>query len=124
MRRFFEIHDFHIFFFVTASDDNRYDKWRINHSNKFSSSSPYIICLNRLHTNIVNRKSFDGIRGGSGGGFDKGQTTNGSPTNGSGSNHTSGTSGSGGSNNKDKNFLCPNCGNVCTQIEEFLCEYN
>ncbi|OTF73504.1 hypothetical protein BLA29_013874, partial [Euroglyphus maynei] len=78
-------------------------------------TTPYIICLNRFNTNVVDRKSFDGIRGGGGGGFDKGGTT--SSTNGSGVNNTgnngstTGGGGNGGSNNKDKNFLCPNCGN-------------
>ncbi|KAH9506853.1 hypothetical protein DERF_011565 [Dermatophagoides farinae] len=112
--------------FTTVSNHDR--KWRMNRSDN-SPPSPYIIYMNRrLHTNIVVRKSFYGVRGGSdsggagGGGFDKGQPTSGSPSNGSGSsNKNAGSSGSGGgSNNKDKNFLCPNCGNVCTQIEEFL----
>lgn len=114
--------------FTTVSNHDR--KWRMNRSDN-SPPSPYIIYMNRrLHTNIVVRKSFYGVRGGSdsggagGGGFDKGQPTSGSPSNGSGSsNKNAGSSGSGGgSNNKDKNFLCPNCGNVCTQIEEFLCK--
>lgn len=53
----------------------------------------------------------DGSSGLRGGGFDKGSNTG-----------LGGTS-SGGGGNKDRNFLCPNCGNVCTQIEEFLCKF-
>ena len=74
-----------------------------------------VFCVG-LHTSTANYKIIgspggdggNGIRGGGGSGFDK-TTTSGIGSNGNGS-------------NKDKNFLCPNCGNICTQIEEFLCK--
>lgn len=67
-----------------------------------------------LHSTSYRRKAIPGPpgEGGSGirgGGFDKNAST--------------GLGGNSNGNNKDKNFLCPNCGNVCTQIEEFLCEF-
>lgn len=67
-----------------------------------------------LHSTSYRRKAIPGPpgEGGSGirgGGFDKNVGT--------------GLGGNSNGNNKGKNFLCPNCGNVCTQIEEFLCEF-
>lgn len=71
-----------------------------------------VLCFG-LHTTSTRHKIISGdgpsgIRGGGNSGFDKSPNT--------------GLSGGNG-NNKDKNFLCPNCGNVCTQIEEFLCKF-
>lgn len=69
----------------------------------------------------------NGLRGGGSGGsstegFDKGHSS--SLGSGSGNNSSNNNSnGSGSGSGKDKNFLCPNCGNVCTQIEEFLCMF-
>lgn len=64
----------------------------------------------------------NGLRGGSSSGnstegFDKGHSS----TLGSGAGNNNSNNNNNGGGSKDKNFLCPNCGNVCTQIEEFLC---
>ncbi|KAI7697606.1 ATP-dependent Clp protease ATP-binding subunit clpX-like [Sarcoptes scabiei] len=88
-----------------------------------SNSLRRSVSLN-LHTLIKNRKTFISDGGfsstkGARSGFDKNHpSSNGSGSSGVGnSSHSSGGN-SGGS--KDKNFLCPNCGNICIQIEEFL----
>lgn len=77
-----------------------------------------------LHTTSYRRKTVtggipgDGGNGVRGGGFGGDKTTSTTGVGGGGS--VGGGSGGGSGSNKDKNFLCPNCGNICTQIEEFL----
>lgn len=86
-----------------------------------------LLCRSNYHTRCktiagLSTKGPNGFRGGgssgNGGSFDKSSSSG--LSGGGGSGGSSGTTTGGNGNNKDKNFLCPNCGNVCTQIEEFL----
>lgn len=117
---------------VSLSNVNDFQTIRTTRST--NSNLPYSRCI-QFHSSSKCKRSFindggnstSGIRGGGTGSgtggtfgsgpFDKGHVTTGS---GSGGSTGNGNDGNGSGENKDKNFLCPNCGNICTQIEEFL----